>query len=62
MVEVGETPEENQTYRILFDGSISDHHGSVVIGGKLINLAIPSATDSVTTSVWKKPSNWKRSG
>jgi proteasome alpha subunit len=33
-VEVGETPEENQMYRILFDGSISDHHGSVVIGGQ----------------------------
>src|ERR671918_1102264 len=33
VVEVGEEPEENQIYRILFDGSISDHHGSVVIGG-----------------------------
>jgi proteasome alpha subunit len=34
VVEVGETSEENQMYRILFDGSISDHHGSVVIGGQ----------------------------
>src|ERR671925_854389 len=34
VVEVGETPDENQMYRILFDGSISDHHGYVVIGGE----------------------------
>jgi proteasome alpha subunit len=34
VVEVGETPDENQMYRILFDGSISDHHGYVVIGGQ----------------------------
>jgi proteasome alpha subunit len=34
VVEVGETAEENQMYRILFDGSISDHHSYVVIGGQ----------------------------
>src|ERR671930_107563 len=34
VVEAGETPDENQMYRILFDGSISDHHGYVVIGGQ----------------------------
>jgi proteasome alpha subunit len=34
VVEVGEMPAENQMYRILFDGSISDHRGYVVIGGQ----------------------------
>ena len=34
VVEVGEIPEKNQMYRLLFDGSISDHHGYVVIGGQ----------------------------
>src|ERR671937_1235515 len=34
VVEVGETPAQNEMYRILFDGSISDHHGYVVIGGE----------------------------
>src|SRR5919108_91775 len=34
VVEVGEMSDENQMYRILFDGSISDHHGYVVIGGQ----------------------------
>jgi proteasome alpha subunit len=34
VVEVGESPDGNQMYRILFDGSISDHHGYVVIGGQ----------------------------
>jgi len=34
VVEVGESRTENQMYHLLFDGSISDHHGSVVIGGQ----------------------------
>jgi proteasome alpha subunit len=38
-VEVGETSEENQIFRILFDGSISDHHGFVVIGGQSEKLS-----------------------
>lgn len=39
VVEVGETEEKNQIYRILFDGSISDHHGFVVIGGQADKLS-----------------------
>ncbi len=39
VVEVGETPEKNLMYRILFDGSISDHHGYVVIGGQADKLS-----------------------
>jgi proteasome alpha subunit len=38
-VEVGETSEKNQIFRILFDGSISDHHGFVVIGGQSEKLS-----------------------
>ena len=38
-MEVGETSEENQIFRILFDGSISDHHGFVVIGGQSEKLS-----------------------
>lgn len=33
VVEVGETPDKNSMYHILFDGSISDYHGYAVIGG-----------------------------
>ncbi|PIE32752.1 proteasome subunit alpha [candidate division KSB3 bacterium] len=33
VVEVGEVPEKNSMYHILFDGSISDYHGYSVIGG-----------------------------
>lgn len=33
VVEVGETPEKNSMYHILFDGSISDHRLYAVIGG-----------------------------
>jgi proteasome alpha subunit len=39
VVEVGESPEDNQMYRLLFDGSISDHHGYVVIGGQADKLS-----------------------
>lgn len=33
VAEVGETPEKNSMYHILFDGSISDRHRFAVIGG-----------------------------
>ena len=33
VVEVGDTPERNSMYHILFDGSISDYHQYAVIGG-----------------------------
>ena len=33
VVEVGETPDKNSMYHILFDGSISDRHQYAVIGG-----------------------------
>lgn len=39
VVEVGETQEKNQIYRLLFDGSISDHHGFAVIGGQSEKLS-----------------------
>ena len=33
VAEVGESPEEDQIYRLSHDGSIVDKHGSVAIGG-----------------------------
>ncbi|MBI3327186.1 MAG: proteasome subunit alpha [Nitrospinae bacterium] len=39
VVEVGESSEKNQMYHLLFDGSISDHHGYVVIGGQADKLS-----------------------
>ncbi len=33
VVEVGETPDKNSMFHILFDGSISDRHEYAVIGG-----------------------------
>ncbi len=33
MAEVGETPEQDQIYRLPHDGSIVDEHGSVAVGG-----------------------------
>src|ERR687885_103016 len=32
--QVGERPEENELYHILFDGSVTDEHGFVGIGGE----------------------------
>ncbi len=37
--EVGEEPGGNEIYRIKFDGSITDEHGSVAMGGKADALA-----------------------
>jgi proteasome alpha subunit len=32
--QVGETPAENELYHVLFDGSVTDEHGYVGIGGR----------------------------
>src|SRR5438552_11565520 len=32
--QVGETPSENELYHVLFDGSVTDEHGYVGIGGR----------------------------
>jgi proteasome alpha subunit len=32
--QVGETPGENELYHVLFDGSVTDEHGYVGIGGR----------------------------
>src|SRR5579875_161658 len=34
VAEVGETPAEDQIYRITFDGSVNDEHGYVAMGGQ----------------------------
>jgi proteasome alpha subunit len=36
--EVGDTPGENQLFHILFDGSVTDEHGYVAIGGRSEDL------------------------
>jgi proteasome alpha subunit len=33
VAEVGEGPEDDQMYRLTFDGSVADEHGYVVMGG-----------------------------
>jgi proteasome alpha subunit len=33
VAEVGETPQDDQLYRLMFDGSVSDEHGYVAMGG-----------------------------
>ena len=33
MAEVGDGPEHDQIYRLTYDGSVSDQHGFVVMGG-----------------------------
>src|SRR5438552_2033019 len=37
--QVGERTEENELYRILFDGSVTDEHGYVAMGGRSDDLA-----------------------
>ena len=32
--QIGETPAENELYHVLFDGSVTDEHGYVGIGGR----------------------------
>ncbi|MGZ4616424.1 MAG: proteasome subunit alpha [Actinomycetes bacterium] len=34
VAEVGETPEEDQIYRLTYDGSVADEHGFVAMGGQ----------------------------
>lgn len=34
VAEVGHTPEEDQIYRLTFDGSVADEHGAVAMGGQ----------------------------
>ena len=33
IAEVGETPDEDQIYRLTYDGSVADEHGFVAMGG-----------------------------
>ncbi|MFO7252123.1 MAG: proteasome subunit alpha [Actinomycetes bacterium] len=34
VAEVGDTPEEDQIYRLTFDGSVQDEHGAIAMGGQ----------------------------
>jgi proteasome alpha subunit len=34
VAEVGATPDEDQVYRLSYDGSVADEHGHLVIGGQ----------------------------
>ena len=38
VAEVGETPETDQLYRLTYDGSVTDEHGVVVMGGSAETL------------------------
>jgi proteasome alpha subunit len=39
VAEVGKTADDDQIYRITFDGSVTDEHGFVVIGGQADQVA-----------------------
>jgi proteasome alpha subunit len=39
VAEVGKTEEDDQIYRITFDGSVADEHGFVVMGGQADQVA-----------------------
>ena len=39
VAEVGETAEQDQLYRITFDGSVADEHGFVAMGGQADQVA-----------------------
>jgi proteasome alpha subunit len=39
VAEVGESPAEDQMYRITFDGSVNDEHGYVAVGGQAEAIA-----------------------
>ncbi len=39
VAELGETAEQDQIYRLTFDGSVSDEHGYVAMGGSADRLA-----------------------
>jgi proteasome alpha subunit len=39
VAEVGETPAEDQMYRLTYDGSVADEHGFVVMGGQAESIS-----------------------
>ena len=39
VAEVGETPAEDQLYRLTYDGSVADEHGFVAMGGQAEQVA-----------------------
>jgi len=39
VAEVGDAPDEDQMYRITFDGSVADEHGFVAMGGQAEQVA-----------------------
>ncbi len=45
VAELGDTPEADQIYRLTFDGSVSDEHGYVAMGGSADRLASGLAED-----------------
>jgi proteasome alpha subunit len=45
VAEVGATPQTDQIYRLTFDGSVSDEHGYVAMGGSAERLANGMAAD-----------------
>ncbi|WP_083785247.1 proteasome subunit alpha [Thermobispora bispora] len=63
VAEVGDTPEEDQIYRITFDGSVFDEQGMAVIGGQADAVAgrlkqryedgmsLPRALDAALTAL-----------
>lgn len=40
VAEVGDTPDDDQMYRLTFDGSVADEHGYVVMGGSAEAISV----------------------
>jgi proteasome alpha subunit len=56
VAEVGKTPDDDQIYRIIFDGSVAEEHAFVVMGGQAEKVAAVlkerwSATMSLTEAM-----------
>ena len=61
VAEVGKTADDDQIYRITFDGSVADEHGFVVMGGQADQVAAvlkDKYSDGMTLSagVHRRPS------
>jgi proteasome alpha subunit len=44
VAEVGQSPADDQLYRLMFDGSVADEHGYVAMGGTVEPIATALAT------------------
>lgn len=63
IAEVGDRPEQDQIYRIPYDGSVVDAHGFVVIGGaaEAVSAVLEETYQETRASARRCGSRWRRS-